>query len=195
MLGKWGILCQTNYSQGQLLASDVFEVAKWLCFFIGQSHPSPQYSWRVPRLTQPMQQSLVFIHVKHLVTHKWQLIAIFPVGSPSKESACSAGDVKSREFDPWVRKMPWRRKWQPAPARLPEKAHGQSGGLPCTGPRSWTRLSNSAAESKEQFCHWFRNETTWAYESRGRNRRLGVNAECLPHSGRISPCWLLQTLW
>ena len=28
-------------------------------------------------------------------------------------------------FDPWVRKMPWRRKWQPTTVFLPGKSHGQ----------------------------------------------------------------------
>ena len=28
-------------------------------------------------------------------------------------------------FDPWVRKIPWRRKWQPTPVLLPGKFHGQ----------------------------------------------------------------------
>jgi len=28
-------------------------------------------------------------------------------------------------FNPWVRKIPWRRKWQPIPAFLPGKSHGQ----------------------------------------------------------------------
>ena len=28
-------------------------------------------------------------------------------------------------FDPWARKMPWRRKWQPTPVFLPGKSHGQ----------------------------------------------------------------------
>ena len=28
-------------------------------------------------------------------------------------------------FDPWVRKIPWRRKWQPTPVILPEKSDGQ----------------------------------------------------------------------
>ena len=28
-------------------------------------------------------------------------------------------------FDSWVRKIPWRRKWQPTPAFLPGKSHGQ----------------------------------------------------------------------
>ena len=27
-------------------------------------------------------------------------------------------------FDPWVRKFPWRRKWQPTPVFLPGKSHG-----------------------------------------------------------------------
>ena len=28
-------------------------------------------------------------------------------------------------FDPWVGKIPWRRKWQPTPVLLPEKSHGR----------------------------------------------------------------------
>ena len=28
-------------------------------------------------------------------------------------------------FHPWVRKMPWRRKWQPTPVFLPGKSHEQ----------------------------------------------------------------------
>ena len=28
-------------------------------------------------------------------------------------------------FDPWVRKIPWRGKWQPTPVFLPEKSRGQ----------------------------------------------------------------------
>ena len=28
-------------------------------------------------------------------------------------------------FDPWVRKIPWRRKWQHNPVFVPEESHGQ----------------------------------------------------------------------
>ena len=28
-------------------------------------------------------------------------------------------------FDPWIWKIPWRRKWQPPPVFLPGKSHGQ----------------------------------------------------------------------
>ena len=45
----------------------------------------------------------------------------FPGGSGGKESACNVGDT----FSPWVRKIPWRREWQPIPVFLPGKSHGQ----------------------------------------------------------------------
>ena len=28
-------------------------------------------------------------------------------------------------FDPWVRKIPWKRKWKPNPVFLPGECHGQ----------------------------------------------------------------------
>jgi len=31
----------------------------------------------------------------------------------------------SAEMDPWVRKIPWRSKWQPPSGFLPAKSHGQ----------------------------------------------------------------------
>ena len=34
-------------------------------------------------------------------------------------------------FSPWVRKIPWRRKWQPTAVFLPGKSHGQSGLADC----------------------------------------------------------------
>ena len=39
-----------------------------------------------------------------------------------KESACQC---RRREFDPWVRKISWRRKWQPTPIFLPGKFYRQ----------------------------------------------------------------------
>jgi len=42
-----------------------------------------------------------------------------------KNPPANAGDVKRRGFNLWVRKIPWRRKWQPTPVFLPEEFHGQ----------------------------------------------------------------------
>ena len=39
-----------------------------------------------------------------------------------KNLPASAGDGG---FSPWVRKIPWRGKWQPTPIFLPGKSHGQ----------------------------------------------------------------------
>ena len=39
-----------------------------------------------------------------------------------KNPPANTGDT--REMDPWVRKIPWRRKWKPTPVFLPEKSHG-----------------------------------------------------------------------
>ena len=39
-----------------------------------------------------------------------------------KESFCQC---KRHGFDPWAKKIPWRRKWQPTPVSLPGESHGQ----------------------------------------------------------------------
>ena len=46
----------------------------------------------------------------------------FPGWFSGKESACQC---RRQRFDPWVRKISWRRKWQPTPVYLPGKSQGQ----------------------------------------------------------------------
>ena len=48
----------------------------------------------------------------------------FPGGARSKEPTCQCRCERHR-FNPWVRKIPWRRKWQPTPVFMPEESHGQ----------------------------------------------------------------------
>ena len=43
----------------------------------------------------------------------------------SKEPACQCRRYKRLGFDPWVRKIPWRRQWQPTPVFLPGEFRGQ----------------------------------------------------------------------
>ena len=42
-----------------------------------------------------------------------------------KEYACQCRRPRRRGFDHWVRKIPWRSKWQPTPVFLPGECHGQ----------------------------------------------------------------------
>ena len=57
-----------------------------------------------------------------------RLFTTEPLGKPhlrwcnGKEFACQC---KRCRFDPWVRKIPWRRKWQPTPVFLSGEFHGQ----------------------------------------------------------------------
>ena len=42
-----------------------------------------------------------------------------------KNLPASAGDAEDARFCLWVKKILWRRKWQPAPVFLPGRTHGQ----------------------------------------------------------------------
>ena len=48
-----------------------------------------------------------------------------PVALVVKNLPASAGICKRHRFDSWVRKIPWRRAWQPTPVFLPGESHGQ----------------------------------------------------------------------
>ena len=49
----------------------------------------------------------------------------FPGGTSGKEPTCQCRRPKRCEFDPWVRKIHWRRAWQPTPVLLPGESRGQ----------------------------------------------------------------------
>ena len=49
----------------------------------------------------------------------------FPCGTSGKEPARQCRRRKRHRFEPWVRKIPWKRKWQPSPVFLPGESHGQ----------------------------------------------------------------------
>ena len=49
----------------------------------------------------------------HIGLSRWQ---------SGKESTCQC---RRQRFSPWVRTVPWSRKWQPTPISLPGKFHGQ----------------------------------------------------------------------
>ena len=59
----------------------------------------------------------------------------FPAGASGKELTCQCRRHKRCRFDPWARKIPWRRKWQPTPVFWPGESHGKRSlaGLQSTG--------------------------------------------------------------
>ena len=49
----------------------------------------------------------------------------FPGSASGKGPAFQCRRLMSLGFNPWVRKIPWKRKWQPTPVFLPSKTYGQ----------------------------------------------------------------------
>ena len=68
----------------------------------------------------------------------------FPRWHSGKESAFQFRRHKGSSFDTWVRKIHWRRKWQPTPVLLPGESYGQRNlaGYSPWGRKSRTRLSD-----------------------------------------------------
>ena len=78
---------------------------------------------------------------QNILTFKYSIIVwSFPGSSVGKECAFSAGEPR---FDPWVEKIPWRRKWQTTPV-LPGKSRRQRSlvGYSPWSHESWARFSN-----------------------------------------------------
>ena len=80
--------------------------------------------------SEGVHQSINFLHAIDLNTFMLKIFGItfvygvrwgFPCSSDGKVSAYNAGGPG---FDPWVGKVHWKRKWQPAPVLLPLKSHG-----------------------------------------------------------------------
>ena len=71
-----------------------------------------------------------------------------------RESACQ---FRRQESNPWVRKTPWWRKWQPNPVFLPRKSHGQRNLVGCS---PWG-LKESEGVSMHAHPLAHRHQTTW----------------------------------
>ena len=78
----------------------------------------------------------------------------FPAGASGKEPTCQCRRSKRLGFDPWVRKIPWRRAWQPTPVFLPGESHGQRS---VAGYSPWGRRESNTTKwlsSMPSKCRW-----------------------------------------
>ena len=80
-------------------------------------------AWRIPRTEEPdALQSMGSQRVRQ----DWAINTLdFPGGASGKEPTCQCKRHKRPRFEPWVRKTPWRRAWQPTPVFLPGESHWQ----------------------------------------------------------------------
>ena len=64
-----------------------------------------------------------------------------------KESAFQCRRRRRHGFDPWIRKIPWRRKWQPTPVLLPGKSWKMD-------REAWRATIHRVAKSQTQLSPW-----------------------------------------
>ena len=78
----------------------------------------------------------------------------FPGGTSGKESTCQCRRHKGCGFNPWVRKIPWRRAWQPTLVFLPGESPWteEPGGLQSMGSQSQTRPKQLSTHACPSFC-------------------------------------------
>ena len=84
----------------------------------------------------------------HQTAHLFGLLC----GRGGKEPTCQCRRCKRYGFNPWLRKIPWRRKWQPTPVLLPEKSHGQKS---LVGYSPWGHKESNMTEWLSVHAHTF----------------------------------------
>ena len=103
-------------------------------------------AWRIPGTGEPGGLPAVG---SHRVGHNWSDLAAAATYHwlSGKESACQC---RRHKFDPWVRKIPWRRKWQLTPVFFPGKSHGQRI-LEDYSPWGYRRVKHDLATKQQQY--------------------------------------------
>ena len=73
----------------------------------------------------------------------------FPGGTSGTEPACQYRRHKRAGFDSWVKKIPWRRAWQPTPVFLPGESHGERS---LAGYSPWGHKESDTIEATQHTC-------------------------------------------
>ena len=125
------------------------------------------------------------MYLLHSLTVGLALTHLFlglPRWQSGKEFICQ---FRRCRFDPWVRKISWNRKWQPTPAFLPGKSHGQRS---LAGYSPWGRKESDTTE-RLSTAHTA-SLLTWLF--------MRITGLCPQHSRRIQD-WAgvgrLRALW
>ena len=106
-----------------------------LDYFTG-SFPCSKWRVRVYVLTNTCASLQHDLKVRHVVA--WRL--------SGKESACQH---RRHRFDSRVEKIPWKKKWQPAPVFLPGQSHGQRSLVDCGPWRVTQRVWHDLATKQQ----------------------------------------------
>ena len=110
----------------------------------------------------------------------------FSGGTSGKGPACQCKRHKRCGFNPWIRKIPWRRAWQPTPVPLPGESHGQRSLAGYTvhevaKSRTWLKRLSMHAHNKGHVFFW-----TWAGWAGCSAAHYKIVGFCKPRAPRLS---------
>ena len=97
-------------------------------------------------------------------------------------------------FDPWVRKIPWRREWQPTPVFLPGEFYGHRhlvdySPWDCRVGYNWTTFTCNLGLSHNFSRAWKDpGASRWVFELLRRHISQGTSAQTASHSHVQAPC-------
>ena len=111
--------------------------------------PGRHQGWASPSkgILSPLAHSRLQELSLHLVVLKSDVLIFtpggFPDGSDGKKKKKNCLHCRRLQFNPWVKKIPWRREWKPSPVFLPGEPHGKRS-LEGHGP--WGRRESNTTE-------------------------------------------------
>ena len=84
--------------------------------------PSTYQSFSLPEGKQVFSTSHI---ISQIFWAQHAILMGFPGGAIGKESACQCRRHKKCRSDLWIKKIPWKRAWQPTPVFAPGEFHEQ----------------------------------------------------------------------
>ena len=112
----------------------------------GMATYSSILAWRIPWMEEP--GGLQFRRSQR-IRHDWATSTRYkgmyglPTWCSGKEPTSQYRRHERHGFDPWVRKIPWSRIWQPTPVFLPGESHGLRS---LTGYNLWGHKESDTTE-------------------------------------------------
>ena len=106
--------------------------------------------WKLQTTMRVTESHCSASHHYTLINDFLRILNELPWWLSGKESACKCW---RHGFDPWVRKIPWRRKWQHIPVFLPGKSHGKRS-LVGYSPWGHKRIRHSLATKQWRRILW-----------------------------------------
>ena len=122
----------------------------------------------------------------------------FPAGAVVKNLPANSGDPGDT-FDPWIRKIPWRRKQQPTPVFLPREFSGQRS-LACYSSRGHTELDAiELVHMLSSFGLWVEDALHYSRavsrSSSERDASPGPDLYIMPHSRNVDVKLSHYNIW